>query len=269
MIAERKPSVAAHTPALPGNADGLAKPGSPGPVRRGEGSRRGEDPSVGSLLYGPETRPQPGPDLDCDNSDTLQAYAAGAARYDERTDRFMVFRRRVVDALDVRRGDVVVDVGCGTGLCLPLLQERIGAEGYIIAVDESVAMLKIARARAAQFGWSNVTFILAPAAEVSLPVDADAALFCAVHDILRCPDSVRNILSQLRPGAHIASGGGKWAAPWLVLLNAYVAALHRPCVRSFEGFDRPWSLLTPYLQDLRVTEMAFGTGYVAAARVPD
>jgi demethylmenaquinone methyltransferase/2-methoxy-6-polyprenyl-1,4-benzoquinol methylase len=85
----------------------------------------------------------------CDNSQTLQAYAAGAAGYDERTDRFVVFRRRIVDALDVRRGDVVVDVGCGTGLCLPLLQERVGAEGVIIAVDESVAMLGIARPRRA------------------------------------------------------------------------------------------------------------------------
>jgi SAM-dependent methyltransferase len=269
MIAERKPSVAADTPALTGDADRLAKPASPGPVRRGEGSRRGEDSRAGSLVSGPETGSLPGPDLSCDSSNTLRAYAAGAANYDARTDRFTVFRRRIVDALDVRRGDVVVDVGCGTGLCLPLLQERIGTEGFIIAVDESAAMLNIARARAEQFGWSNVTFITAPAAKVDLPVDADAALFCAVHDIIRCPDSVRNILSQLRPGAHIASGGGKWAAPWLVLLNAYVAALHRPCVRSFEGFDRPWSVLTAHLQDLRITEMAFGTGYVAAARVPD
>jgi demethylmenaquinone methyltransferase/2-methoxy-6-polyprenyl-1,4-benzoquinol methylase len=218
--------------------------------------------------------PGPRPDLasdtsdTSDNSNTLAAYAAGAASYDARTDRFMVFRRRVVQALGVGRGEVVVDVGCGTGLCLPLLQERVGAEGFIIAVDESVAMLDVARARAEAFGWSNVTFMVASAAEVDLPVEADAALFCAVHDILRCPDSVRNILSQLRPGARVVSGGGKWAAPWLVLLNAYVAALHRPCVRSFEGFDRPWSRLTPYLRDLTVTEMAFGTGYVAAARLP-
>jgi SAM-dependent methyltransferase len=200
---------------------------------------------------------------------TLKAYTAGAARYDARTDPFMVFRRRVVDALNLRRGDVVVDVGCGTGLCLPLLQEGVGAEGVIIAVDESAAMLDIARARAAQAQWSNVTFIRASAVEADLPVGADAALFCAVHDILRSPDSICNILSQLGPGVRIASGGGKWAAKWLVLLNAYVAALHRPFVRSFEGFDRPWSLLAPYLQDLGITEMALGTGYVAKARLPD
>ena len=274
MIAKQKLSVAAHTPALTGDADGRAKPRSPRRVRGGEGSRRGAGSRVDSLVHGPKTygpraRPPEGPDLDCDISDTLQAYAAGAASYDERTDRFMEYRQRIVDALDLHRGDIVVDVGCGTGLCLPLLQERVGAEGVIIAVDESVAMLDIARARAEQFGWSNVTFILASAAEVELQVDADAALFSAVHDILRCPESVRNVLSQLRPGAHVASGGGKWAAPALLLLNACVAALHRPCIRSFEGFGRPWSVLAPYLQDLRITEMALGTGYVATGRVPD
>jgi hypothetical protein len=110
---------------------------------------------------------------------------------------------------------------------------------------------------------------VAPADEVDLPVHAGAALFCAVHDIIRCPDSVSNILSQLRPGAHVASGGGKWAAPWLILLNAYVATLHRPFVRSFEGFDHPWSVLTPYLEDLHITETAFGAGYFAAGRVSD
>jgi trans-aconitate methyltransferase len=204
-----------------------------------------------------------------DSSEILKAYTAGAASYDSRTDPFMVFRRRLVDALVVRRGEVVVDVGCGTGLCLPLLQERVGPEGAIVAVDESEAMLDIARARAEQARWSNVTFILARAAEAELAVTGDAALFCAVHDILRCPDSVGNILSQLRPGANIASGGGKWAAPWLVLLNAYVATLHRPFVRSFDGFDRPWSLLTACLQDLRITELEYGSGYLATARLPD
>lgn len=223
-------------------------------------------PSVAASTPASKTRPGLRPTIS--SPDILRAYAAGAATYDERTDAFMVFRRRVVNALDLRRGDVVVDVGCGTGLCMPLLQEKVGAQGAIIAVDESIAMLDIARARAEQSGWSNVTLIQASAAEVALPTGADAALFCAVHDILRCPDSVRNILSQLSPGARIASGGGKSAAKWLIVLNSYVAALHRPFIRNFEGFDRPWSLLNPYLPELNISQMALGTGYVATGRVP-
>jgi SAM-dependent methyltransferase len=239
----------------------------------------GAETPYGGMKYGGRTHGDPAyghvpehdsfPDCQTRDRETLKAYAAGAASYDHRTDRFMVFRRDLVDALDLRRGDIVVDVGCGTGLCLPLLQEKVGAEGEIFAVDESVAMLEIARGRAEQSGWSNVTFLVAPASDVELPVDADAALFCAVHDILRCPDSVENILAQLRPGAQVASGGGKWAAPWLLLLNAYIATLHRPFVRSFDGFDRPWSVLGEFLQELEVTDLEYGAGYVATGRLPD
>jgi len=46
-----------------------------------------------------------------------------------------------------------------------------------------------------------------PPAEVAqIPVTADAALSCAVHDILQSPDAVRNIMSKLRPGAWVAAG---------------------------------------------------------------
>jgi SAM-dependent methyltransferase len=266
VIAPKRPEVA-DTPTLTSDPYGLAQPGLPGRVRGGRLSRRRDGANVGSSVR--ETTSDSAQDIAGGNSDTLHAYAVEAAAYEERTSQFMVFRQRLVDSLDLRKGDMVVDVGCGTGLCLPLLQERIGAEGVIIAIDESVAMLDIARAHAEQAGWSNVTFILAPAAEVVLPVDVDAALFCAVHDIVRCPISVQNILSQLRPGARIVSGGGKWAAPWMIPLNNYIASLHRPFIRSFDGFDCPWSLLTPHLQDLCVTEMEWGSGYVATARVPD
>jgi SAM-dependent methyltransferase len=267
MIAGLQLSTETSTPAVTVGAD---MPTGPPPlvrVRGGDDSPRGAGSRAGSSEYRLETRPQPGPGVA--SGDALAAYTERAGDYDQRTDQFMVYRQRIVDALDVQPGDVVVDVGCGTGLCMPLLQERIGAAGMIVAIDESKAMLDIARARAAQFRWSNVTFIQAPAADADLPVDVDAALFCAVHDIVRCPESVANILSQLRPGARIASGGGKWAAPWLSLLNTHVAAMHRPYIRNFEGLDRPWSRLAPHVEDLSVTELAFGTGYVATARVPD
>jgi hypothetical protein len=46
-------------------------------------------------------------------------------------------------------------------------------------------------------------------------------------------------------------------------LRAWVAGLHAPFVRDFTGFDRPWRLLTEFVADLRVQELAFGAGYLA------
>jgi demethylmenaquinone methyltransferase/2-methoxy-6-polyprenyl-1,4-benzoquinol methylase len=50
-------------------------------------------------------------------------------------------RKRAVRALNLQRGDTVVDIGCGTGLNFPLLQGAIGPEGTIVGVDLTDAML--------------------------------------------------------------------------------------------------------------------------------
>ena len=42
-------------------------------------------------------------------------------------------------------------------------------------------------------------------------------------------------MTKLRPGAWVAAGGGKWAAPWLVGVNLQARMLHAPFARSFEG----------------------------------
>jgi hypothetical protein len=54
----------------------------------------------------------------------------------------------------------------------------------------------------------------------------------------------------------------------MVPLNLQVQALHAPYVRSFEGFHRPWSHLEHLIENVHVTELAYGSGYVATGRAP-
>jgi len=68
-----------------------------------------------------------------------------------------------------KRGDTVVDIGCGTGLNFALLQDVIGPEGQIIGVDLSDAMLDQARQRVTEYSWKNVTLIQADAAQFEFP----------------------------------------------------------------------------------------------------
>jgi trans-aconitate methyltransferase len=196
------------------------------------------------------------------------AYGERARSYERDTEAFQPYRRAVVEALPLRSGQVVFDVGCGTGLCCGLLRDKVGPEGGVVGIEESPEMAAVAREHIACEGWDNVTVVQAQAEDAEIGLTADAALFCAVHDILQSPDALRNVLTRLRPGAWVAAGGGKWAAPMMVALNSMVGMLHAPYVRDFSGFDRPWGHLERLVEDVRVEEMAFGSGYVMTGRTP-
>jgi SAM-dependent methyltransferase len=196
------------------------------------------------------------------------AYSENARFYDRMTGAYQGFRRAIVDALPVRPGQVVLDVGCGTGLCFGLLLGKVGAEGSVIGMDESPDMVAMARERIEREGWRNVTLVQSRAEDAEIALTADAAIFCAVHDILQSGAALRSVVDRLRPGAWVVTGGGKWAAPWMVAVNLHAILLHAPYVRSFEGFGRPWRHLEPLLEDVHVHELAFGSGYVMTGHVP-
>ena len=196
------------------------------------------------------------------------AYHEHARSYDRDTGVFAPYRQAVVDALPLRPGQVVLDVGCGTGLCCGLLRDKVGPGGTVIGIEESPEMATVAREYIAREGWRNVMVVQTPAEDARLEETADAALFCAVHDILQSPRALRNVLAALCPGAWVAAGGGKWAAPLMVAVNSAVRMLHAPYVRDFSGFDRPWRYLEHLVQDVQVREMAFGGGYVMTGHTP-
>ena len=198
----------------------------------------------------------------------LPAYQERARFYNRDTGAFQPYRQAVVDALPVGPGDVVLDVGCGTGLCCGLLREKVGAHGGVVGIEESSEMLAVARQQARHGGWRNVSLMRSAAEDAEITEPADAALFCAVHDILQSPQAVQNIVGSLRPGAWVAAGGGKWASRLMVPVNVCIRTMHGPYVRSFDGFDRPWRHLEQVTEDVQVRELGMGAGYIMTGRVP-
>jgi SAM-dependent methyltransferase len=202
-----------------------------------------------------------------DHSAALEQYRQRAGIYDAELALFEPIRRRAIERLALHAGDVVLDVGCGTGLSLALLQQGIGAGGRIVGIEQCPEMIELARQRVAQQAWSNVRLLTASAQTARIAGLADAALFHFTHDILRAPQALAHVLRHLRPGARVVATGLQWALPWAWPVNLFVwpAALHS--VTSLEGLTRPWSHLEALLDIQRVETMLLGGVFVVSGAV--
>jgi ubiquinone/menaquinone biosynthesis C-methylase UbiE len=101
----------------------------------------------------------------------IDPYAVGARLYDVLSGERLVYRvgRAVgIDLLQLQRGDVVLDVGCGTGLNFPFLAAAVGPAGLVIGLDRSPQMLAVAQHRITRDGLNTV-----------LLLEADATAFTA------------------------------------------------------------------------------------------
>lgn len=97
-------------------------------------------------------------------------YSTFAPFYDLLSGEYPVYRAgraMGIELLDVEPGAQVLDIGCGTGLNFPLLQQKIGPGGTVVGIDRSPGMLARARRRAERRGWTNVILLQADATTMS------------------------------------------------------------------------------------------------------
>jgi SAM-dependent methyltransferase len=204
----------------------------------------------------------PGPDRDA----ALAQYRRRAGVYDLELALFEPIRHKAIARLALQPGDVVLDVGCGTGLSLPLLRKGVGAKGRIVGIEQSPEMIQNARQRLAQARWRNVTLLCSPVENASIPEKADAALFHFTHDILRRPEAVDHVLAHLKPGARIVASGLKWTRGWAMAANLLVLPAALRSVTSLEGLREPWNRLARRAGPLEVETTLFGAVYIACGR---
>jgi ubiquinone/menaquinone biosynthesis C-methylase UbiE len=81
------------------------------------------------------------------NLRSLRKYKKKAILYDSTAHRTDWIREETIKLLNLKPGDTVLDVGCGTGLSFEALLNCVGPTGNVIGIDQSPEMIRIAQER--------------------------------------------------------------------------------------------------------------------------
>ena len=202
------------------------------------------------------------------NEISIERYRAHAASYDASAQFTMPLRLRTIALLALQPGDVVLDVGAGTGLSFAPLLAAVGPSGRVLAFEQSPEMYSQAQARIEREGWQQrVWLACAKAEEVQLPQAPDAALFNYVHDVSRLPGAVNNVMQQLKPGSRIAMAGMKFFPWWTGPLNLLAWLKNRPYNALAADLWRPWDRVEPWCEGFERWSTQWGMGYIARGRL--
>jgi ubiquinone/menaquinone biosynthesis C-methylase UbiE len=203
---------------------------------------------------------------DPDPRRALEKYRRHAAGYDASARRTQGIRERCIALLELRPGERVLDVACGTGLSFPLLAAGVGCTGEVVGVEVSPEMLARARARVTQAGWKNIRLLQSSMEEAPLEGMFDALLFHYTHDVLQTPLALDNIFAHAKPAARVAVAGVKHPPAWLFPLRLLRWWKAWPYVTTFRGLARPWAPLERYVEGITVQPAMLGTNYLVRAR---
>jgi ubiquinone/menaquinone biosynthesis C-methylase UbiE len=114
-------------------------------------------------------------------------------------------REAIAQAVGLKPGMAVADIGAGTGLFTRLFADRVGPEGKVYAVDIAVPFLKHIAAEAKKRGQTQIQTIEGSQESTNLPAGSvDAAFLCDVyHHLEQHPRVLASIHSALRPGGRL------------------------------------------------------------------
>ncbi len=156
-------------------------------------------------------------------------------------------RQTTIDQAQLRSGEAVLDVGCGTGELTLRAKQRVGAAGRVCGIDAAPQMIGVAR-RKAQRAGVEIDFRLEPIEAMTFPdqtfdVVLSSLMMHHLPDDLK-PRALAEIKRVLKPGGRVLIADMKRPTDWLgrqlmrVLMHGHVqhGAQDLPALLGAAGF---------------------------------
>lgn len=129
-----------------------------------------------------------------------------AANWLERPEREQEEKTDVmVEALKFRDGDVVADIGCGSGYVSRKIAKKVAPTGVVYGIDIQQEMLDLLTKRMAMFRITNVKPIMGTTTDPQVPpASCDTMIMVDVyHEFDQPYEMIRGMISGLKPGGRI------------------------------------------------------------------
>ena len=157
---------------------------------------------------------------------------------------------KAIAALGIKPGDVVADVGAGSGYYTVRLAERVGPTGRVFATDIQPEMLSLLRARVSRARLDNVELVLSADADSRLPEGLfDLVLMVDVyHELARPQEVLRKLRASLKPDGRLVLVEFRKESAWVPIREEHKMSVKEARMElEAEGyrFDRvldvlPW-----------------------------
>lgn len=116
-----------------------------------------------------------------------------------------VRRKEIVAACAIKPGQVVADIGAGTGLFTRLFADAVGKDGRVVAVDIAQKFLDHIQISSREAGLKNIETRLCAADSTALePESVDVAYICDTYHHFEFPrKTMTSLHAALKPGGRV------------------------------------------------------------------
>ncbi|MEL7351195.1 MAG: class I SAM-dependent methyltransferase [Cyanobacteria bacterium P01_A01_bin.116] len=145
-----------------------------------------------------------------------------------------------VDALMLKKDDVVADIGAGLGY-ISFQLSRMVADGKVVAVDVQSEMIELLEAERDKYGVQNIETVLGTDADPNLPAESIdmAVMFDAYHEFAYPEEMMAGIVKALRPGGQVVLAEYRAENP-LVLIKKHHKMTQKQVKKELTAAGLTW-----------------------------